>query len=214
MKITASKYHNIRRLIRRILLSYSRVISITKLWLLSIAALFLGVLFIYPQIMEHKKLFDLTVSSDIFSDAQSIRMTNMRYSVVDKDNKPIHVTSELAEERVVGSGNIELTKPKADMVSKDGEAINISSERGIFNQNEQKLRLFDNIEIFSSKGYEVFTSELEFDMQKKTIIGDNEVQARGDFGHITAEGVVIRNNGDKIYFTGHTSLQLFEKDKK
>ncbi len=204
-------FYSYRRKIKRFLLSYSRVIVMLKVWLFSLAALCLGAFFVYPQLVEQQKLFNISISSDIINEAQSIKITNIRFFGVDDRNSPYVITSAMAEEKNAGSKIIHMDKPMADIISNDGEAINITSDNGIIDQKQNILTLQDKVAVFSSEGYEVFSDKLNFNMKTNVIFTDVEINARGDFGTLIAEGIEVVEKGNKINFKGKTVINLFER---
>ncbi len=201
----------VRRKIKRYLLSYTRVILMVKTWMFSLAALFLGIFFIYPQLIEHQKLFDVSISSDIFNEAQSLKITNIRFYGVDDKNTPYTITAKNAEEKKIGSNLIDLENPMADLITGNGEAINVIANAGVIDQNTEIVKLLNTVQIFSSQGYEVQTQELNFDMKTNDIENDTEINAKGEFGNLHAQGIKILNSGDVIIFKGKTNINLFER---
>lgn len=216
-------YLKIRRSIKRSLLSYSRVINLAKIWMASMAALCLGLLFIYPQLKEQKSLFDFSFASD-FRNSQSVQMTNIRYFSLDGKDNQLSLKAENAEEKkeqsFLDDGDndqkpsiIVLKNPRAEALVGE-QAFNIRSDTGEFDQANKIVTLKDNVEILSSDGYEFKGNEAVLDTGKKKIYSNKKVEARGSFGNITSEGMLILDNGDKVNFTGKTRLILFDKKRK
>ncbi len=204
-------YNQIKRKIKRYLRSYSRIILVLKTWMFSLAALFLGFFFIYPQLAEQQKLFDVSISSDVISDAQSVKITNIRLYSVDEKRTPYIITSKEAEETPPGSSIITMVSPMADIVTENEEAINITSVTGKIDEKKSLITLLDNVEVFSSEGYNIKSKELIFDMTTNVISSTTPVNASGDFGEIVSEGIEIFNKGDKVKFKGKTTIKLFER---
>ncbi len=203
-------YFKLKRKIKRFLISYSRVILVLKSWLFSIAALALGFYFIYPQLVENQKLFDISLSSDAFSDGNSIKINNIKFFSINNDNKPLNITALSAEESN-GDGVVILEKPIADIVAENNETFIITSEKGSVDKNTKNLSLFNNVNVSSSSGYVLKSEKINFNVDDNSVSSNQKVFINSDMGNLTAESFKTSDNGNKIYFNGNTLINIFER---
>lgn len=58
--------------------------------------------------------------------------------------------------------------------------------------------------------YQVNTSQATLELETATAVGHENVEARGPFGHLTAEGFRMTNGGKTIDFLGRSRLIVDE----
>ena len=185
-------------------------VGLMKILLPTIATALLLIVLIWPQLDRQNKEFEIGIVKLDTSAAENLRMTNARYTGVDRSKRPFTVTAMEAEQKDPNSPIIELMQPKADIIMEDGSWIALTAEVGNYNRITQSLELLGTVNLFHDKGYEFRTSSAVLDLRAGDVIGTEPVQGQGPFGHIQAESFVIRNRGEKIGFHGETELILLQ----
>lgn len=174
----------------------------------TVATALLLIVVIWPQLNEQNDRFQIGFAKIDKSAAENLRMVNARYTGVDRSKRPFSVTAESAEQADPNSPVIELLHPKADIVLDDGSWIAVTAELGNYNRATQFLELAGTVNLFHDKGYEFRTTSAVLDLRAGDAIGTEPVQGQGPFGHIQAEGFIIRNRGERIEFHGKSQVIL------
>lgn len=190
---------------------YTRFVGMMKMVLPAVAALVLGLVLIWPQIVDKNERFRVSFSNINTKDVDTLSMVNARYFGTDKENQPFSVTADTANEASKGAKAVELEAPKADIMTKDGQWLVLSAENGLYSQPSSTLDLLGNVNLFHDKGYEIHTLSAQADLKQGSASGDDKVQGQGPFGALTSDGFRLYDKGARIVFTGRTHLVLDPK---
>lgn len=190
---------------------YTRFVGLMKITLPAVAALVLGLVLVWPQIVDKGERFRVSFSNISTKDVDTLSMVNARYFGTDKDNQPFSVTADTANEAAKGASAVELEAPKADIMTRDGQWLALSADNGLYSQPSSTLDLLGNVNLFHDKGYEIHTTSAQADLKMGTASGDDLVRGQGPFGALTADGFRLYDKGARIVFTGRTHLVLDPK---
>jgi lipopolysaccharide export system protein LptC len=190
---------------------YTRFVGWMKIVLPAVAALVLGLVLVWPQIVGRDERFRVSFSNISAKDVDSLSMVNARYFGTDKDNQPFSVTADTANEASKGAKAVELEAPKADLTTKEGQWLVLSADNGLYSQPSSTLDLLGNVNLFHDKGYEIHTPSAQADLKMGTASGDDQVRGQGPFGALTADGFRLYDKGARIVFTGRAHLVLDPK---
>lgn len=187
---------------------YTRFVGLMKITLPAVAALVLGLVLVWPQIVDKGEKFRVSFSNISAKDVDTLSMVNARYFGTDKDNQPFSVTADTANEASKGAKAVELESPKADITTRDGQWLVLSADNGLYSQPSSTLDLLGNVNLFHDKGYEIHTPSAQADLKMGTASGDDPVRGQGPFGALTSDGFRLYDKGARIVFTGRTHLIL------
>lgn len=187
---------------------YGQFVGFMKVLLPTVATALLLIVVIWPQLDEQNDRFQIGFAKIDKSAAENLRMVNARYTGVDRAKRPFTVTAESAEQVDADSPVIELLQPKADIVMDDGSWLAVTAELGNYNRVTQFLELAGTVNLFHDKGYEFRTTSAVLDLRAGDAIGTEPVHGQGPFGHIQAEGFIVRNRGESIEFQGKSRVIL------
>jgi lipopolysaccharide export system protein LptC len=101
-----------------------------------------------------------------------------------------------------------MVSPKADILMLDGSWIAVTAKAGKYNRDEKILKLDGAVNLFHDSGYEFRTDAATIDMNAGDARGSKPVEGQGPFGNLKAEGFVIHNRGERIEFTGRSTIVL------
>jgi lipopolysaccharide export system protein LptC len=186
---------------------YSRFVASMKVALPCIAVGLLLLVAAWPRIQSAVERLKKMPRID-FGQARDLRMVNVRYTGVDRHDRPFTVTADSARQRPEVDDLVELEAPKADLTTQSGTWIALTAYTGVYQPQAQLLDLFGNVEIFQDKGNEFRTDSAHIDMGKNSAEGHDPVEGHGPFGTVQAEGFRVENEGDVIIFLGKTTLLL------
>jgi lipopolysaccharide export system protein LptC len=181
---------------------------------LPVIAVGLGVAIFYLAQVEVGKNQVLVGSETeiIPEEIDSVSMTNARFSGRDNRNRNFTVTADEARQRTSDSTIIHLKHPKADLDLTDGRLVAIHADSGIFVRSDQLLNLAGEVTLSDNKGFEFHTDSASIDLGRNTASGDAPVAGRGPSGNIVSEGFRVLDDGNRVIFTGKTSLTLTVAD--
>lgn len=195
-------------------IGYSRVVSVTKIALLTLAMILIAALIILPITSPVNKNFRLNFSTLEKNDKGDMpKMVNPHLQGVDSNNQAYNVSAKSAVQDKME--RMLLKDINADINLKNQGWIYITAEDGLFDHKNKTMDLKGNISIFNNEGYEFFTDEVYADMKKSSIYGNTKISGQGPIGNITADSFSVENKGSYIKLTGHVKLVLFPgADKK
>ena len=188
---------------------YGHFVGLLKVVLPTVATALLLMVLIWPRLYEQEGRFSVGQLAKIDrTAAENLQMTNARYTGVDNSKRPFAVTAEAAEQANADSPEIELLRPKADIVMADGSWIALTAELGNYNRSSQVLELAGTVNLFHDRGLEFRTNNAVLDLKAGDAIGTEPVHGQGPFGHVQAEGFVVHNRGERIEFSGKSRIIL------
>jgi len=194
--------------------SYSRFVALAKRILPGVAVILLGLVVIWPRLQAEIERVHFPLPRLDPREAQDLRMVNVRYAGVDRQNRPFVITAEVARQTPNVDDLVALEGPRSDLTSSSGAWFELDGYTGLYQPNAQLLDLFGNVQLFQDKGNEFHTDSAHIDMGNGSAAGDDPVAGQGPFGYVTGQGFRIRDHGDVIIFTGHAHLTLLAHEKE
>lgn len=188
--------------------AYSRFVFAMKLLLPTVALGLVVLVVLWPQIHIDSSQFTIGFSRFKLSGGESPNMVNARFVGTDRRNQPFTVTADLAKSTSLGSSNVELEQPKADLGMNDGSAMMLTANSGIYDQTDKMLKLQGAVNLFHDSGYEFRTAAADVDFVTGTASGNKPVDGQGPFGELHAEGFQITGDGKRLLFTGKARLTI------
>lgn len=194
-------------------IGYSRVVSLTKIVLLSFAFILIAALIILPLTSQVNKNFRLTFSAIEKGDEGDMpKMINPHLQGLDSNNQTYNITAKTAVkdkmERMI------LKDINADINLRNDGWITINAEDGLFDHAKNTMDLKGNINIFNHEGYEFTTQEAFADMKKNLIYGNSKISGQGAAGNIVADSFIVEDRGNSIKLKGHVKVILFPAKSK
>lgn len=186
-------------------LKHSSFIGKLKILIILIVVLLVTAIVIWPLTNVGQKRFKLNFGdAEISKEDEKVRMINPRLHGLDNQNQPYNITADNAVK--TDEFNLVLQSLNGDILLKDGGWVNILSDIGNYNIETKKLDLNGSVNLFTDSGYEAFTEIAHVNLNEGMAAGDEEVFIQGPLGTIKANGFVIRENGDNIFFYGGVHL--------
>jgi lipopolysaccharide export system protein LptC len=193
---------------------YSRFVGLAKRLLPGLALLMLALVAFWPRLQEDfERLKTIPLPRLDPRDARDLRMVNVRYTGLDRQNRPFVITADVARQSPDVDQLMSLEGPKGDLTTTSGTWIELTADTGLYQPETQVLQLFGDVHLYQDKGDEFETDTAHIDMKESNAEGRDRTVGHGPFGHVEAEGFRILNHGDTIVFTGHTHLVLDQPAK-
>lgn len=198
--------------------AYSFFVRFAK-FLLPVAALVLMGVVIAR--MQHDPLQDQL--TQLGQDEKTVpgqsELIGARYEGVDEKGKPFVLTADKAmrvmpadaaavDADVLPQGEtVDLVRPRAE-ISAGARPLALSADKGRYAQGEQQLELNGDVILSDDRGNALQLQQVDVDLQNRALRSDAPVSGSGPDGSINAEGLRLEDGGDKVIFTGRTTLTL------
>ena len=188
-------------------LSYSFYITTLKKFLFLVSfILFLSIFF--------NKSSNIYVNSSLenelnLTDGEQV-VINPKYIGIDKKQRPFTIRAAKAKKIDPKVELFNLSKPSGEIKNKKGESIYLKSLEGEFDQTNQKVHLYKNVELKNLRGLSFKTESAHIDLKTNIISGNKKVFGQNKKGKISSEGFEITDEGEKIFFKGKSNLKLIK----
>jgi len=192
---------------------YSRFVARMKRVLPITAIALLLLVGIWPRIQYGLQHLHFTLPRLDPRQARDLRMLQVRYTGVDRQNRPFTVTADAAQQSADADDLVGLEGPKADLTTASGNWLEASSYTGTYQPKSQLLDLFGNVALFQDRGDEFHSDSARVNLADNSAEGHDPTTGQGSFGHVEAEGFQILDHGATIIFTGHAHLELVPHEK-
>ncbi len=137
-------------------------------------------------------------------------LLNPRFESQDDKKQPYTITAKRALQGETNENLIILEEPLADMLLNTGSWLAIKANQGAFLQDNKRLLLKGNVQIYHDQGYQMNMAQLNVDMDKNTAWTDVDVYGQGPEGTIEAKGLQSDSQNGLLIFNGPAKLTLIE----
>jgi lipopolysaccharide export system protein LptC len=192
----------------RVSRSYGRFVGIMRILLPTVATALIIVVALWPQLSDQQRRYSITPAKVDAKATETVTMVNGVYTGVDEKQRPFTLTADSVQLASAGWTKVDMVSPKADILMLDGSWIAVTAETGKYNRDEKILKLNGAVNLFHDSGYEFRTDAATVDMNAGDARGSKPVEGQGPFGNLKAEGFVIHNRGERIEFTGRSTIVL------
>ena len=160
----------------------------------------------------------LNKSVDVFTDFNSNEKYNIdeaeevvinpKFLGLDKKKRPYEVLASKAQKVSHKDKTYFLYQPSGKIKSQNNKIIFLKSDKGTFDQINQTVYLYENVELKNSDGSVFKTNSATIDLKTNEIFGTEIISGISEKGNIVSEGFNIFDEGNKIIFNGKTNLIL------
>lgn len=190
-----------RRLNRR----YTRLVAWAKIILPTAALGLIALVILWPTLRD--EIAPLAVEVQRSEDG-TVQMTNPRYFGTTSNDLPFSVTGISAVQSGAEDGVVVLEKPQGEITMEDGMWYAVDAETGRLDREDGFLELRGDVNLFRDDGFEMSTEAANIDLETNEAWGDVPVRVQGPTANLTAEGFRITDGGDRVIFTGESTLVL------
>jgi lipopolysaccharide export system protein LptC len=131
-----------------------------------------------------------------------IKMESPKLSGFKKDQKAYEVTALEAVQDIKLPTVVELNGLNGRMEQETNSFARVTADTGRFDQTADRLDLKGSIRIRTDKGYEADLASARVDMKSGDVASQERVEIRSKTGTISADSMVIRENGKHAVFEG------------
>lgn len=189
---------------------YGQFVGFAKFLLVSLTALLVVVLAVWPQFNRKDVPTKIGQVEGIQEeDVENLRITKAKLTGINKDGQPYMVTFKDASQTSQESDLVRLTMPQADVELNDGAWISLASPKGRYHRGNRILELDGDVIMFHDSGMEINTGNINFNLENGTGAGHEPLHAQAPFGSFDAQGFRIRENAAIFHFTGPATAILY-----
>lgn len=193
---------------------HTQKVKRTKLFLPSLAALLLGLLLAWPSLKNDIREITLDITRPKAGELEKLHVENTNFYITDNDNNVHNFIAQNIDEHDSDSKIIKLNILEGIINSSPTTWINIKSDVGFFNQDNNTLQLPNLIEIFYSDGMNAEVFDGLYDFKTSLITSSSPVTGEGNLGNIESEAFEMNTKTGVITFLGKTKIKLDEKNFK
>lgn len=125
---------------------------------------------------------------------------------LNKNKKPFLVKAKKAEKINNQENVFKLQEPSSEMKDNKGTSFFLDSLQGEFDQNNQKIHLYQNVNLKNLEGLSFKTESAYIDLETNDIYGNVKTFGVNNNGEISSQGFKIKDQGNIITFKGPTNL--------
>lgn len=140
-----------------------------------------------------------------FGSDEIVTMINPRFTGRDKAGDSYIITADTAQRRRASDSLVDLSNPQ--LVDQDGSRI--TAPEGTYDQDNQTLDLFRDVQVTDQTGYRFRTTSARFYILEGRIEGLDPLYGTGPLGDIRSDAYEITDDGDVITFRGNVEM-VFE----
>jgi lipopolysaccharide export system protein LptC len=171
-----------------------------------VALALLASLALWPELDRQQEAARYAFRRGLNVSADGGRLTDARYRGVDDKGEPYAVTATTAVQD--GAERVNLTMPKADVTTSDGNWFMVQAKQGVYIQHEGQLDLQGDATLYRQDGTTMISDTATVDLKAGVAAGSHMTHAEGPFGTLDAQGFALVDKGTVIQFTGPARLVL------
>ncbi|MGA7656302.1 MAG: hypothetical protein WCA96_05910 [Methylocella sp.] len=119
-----------------------------------------------------------------------------------KDGSPFEIKARSGIQDITTPDIIELLGIDSKLGAADASMTLVNAARGVYDSLHDKMTLEGDIRIKSSTGYDVRLKTARIDFKTGGLVSEEPVKVLLDGGTITAQQIIVSDNGHKVSFDG------------
>jgi lipopolysaccharide export system protein LptC len=131
-----------------------------------------------------------------------ITMETPHLSGFSPDGRPYELWARTATQDLTDPDNVELATLRAKVMMEDKSMMTLDARTGFFNSKTQLLKLYKDIFLQTSTGYEARLTQAVIDIGKGTVDSDEQVDVKLLNGTLVGQRLRITERGDVVRFDG------------
>jgi lipopolysaccharide export system protein LptC len=189
--------------------AYPRVVRVLRYALPAIAALMIGVVVAWPQLIGGGAgLIAPMLAPDQLEGADVMRMNNPRYVGRTDDAEPIGVSAASAYLDPARPDRIHLERVAAEIARAGERDVQLLAGAGIYDRAAGDVDLSGGVELTTSDGYRFETPSVFLNLDGGRALGSEPIAGAGPSGTIAAERFEFEDGGERLRFMGRVRVTL------
>jgi len=180
--------------------------TITKVrhTLITLAVIVIVAIILWPVLNPNK------LAHTVMANIPDLVIQNLHFTGLNSKNEPYSMNAIKAT-RPSGDKTIyDLDQPEGEITLKSGSWIDGKAQVGRYDQENRKLWLGGNVQLFQDNGDQFTTDEAQIDLDNNNAWGEKPVLIQGSFGEIHGTGFRFLDSGNVMVVKGpaHAVLNL------
>ncbi|MBQ8482547.1 MAG: LPS export ABC transporter periplasmic protein LptC [Alphaproteobacteria bacterium] len=175
-----------------------------KLTLPCAAAALLGVMVVIPNVRKSVDLQD-NITIPRKSEMEKLHIEQTVFNSTDNKNRVNKIVADSVDETSPGSKVMKIMNPRGSIPTDSGVA-EITAEEGFFNQNNNILNLFSDVQAVVNNDTLITSEEANYDFNKEYAWGEKAVKAKGKWGIMDAEAFTYDKNKEILTLKGYNKI--------
>ena len=138
-----------------------------------------------------------------------LTMMKPRLAGSDSKGNPYVITADRAVQDVNNPKKATLQNLEADISLDKGDWINARAKAGFVDMSTGQLELYNGIDVFTAKGYELHSNSASANLKQNMIHGHETVTGQGPDGTLRADQFHADRDTGILTLTGHVQMRLF-----
>ncbi len=138
---------------------------------------------------------------------ERLSVDNAMYRGRDDDGRPFSITAGEAVQRSGAEGKVRMQDLMAQLLLTDGPA-RLSAPGGVYDINEEMVEVDGTVEVRSSDGYALTASGVSFDLNARTMQGDDGVAGTVPAGTFSANTMSADVEARTLVLNGNARLTM------
>lgn len=169
-------------------------------------------LLLWPVLNSKEGSFTLAIDRLDERD-ENAKLIKPRYVGIDKNNKPVNISAEMAFRKSNDDKDYYLKNLLADMEMSNGTGIKIHATNGMLDAKAQEVILDGSVTITTENNFNLMTDQTLFLLNEKIATGENGVSGTMPFGTFSADKFHVDIDQEIIRLKSNVKLH-FDPDKK
>ena len=137
-----------------------------------------------------------------------ITMETPHLSGFSPDGRPYELWAKTATQDLTDPDHVELATLRAKVLMEDQSTMTMDARTGVFNSKTQLLKLYKDIFLQSSTGYEARMTQAVIDIAKGTVASEEQVDVKLLNGTLVGQRLRITEHGELVRFEGGVVMNL------
>ncbi|MFN4353628.1 LPS export ABC transporter periplasmic protein LptC [Parvibaculum sp.] len=187
---------------------YSRFVSAMKVALpLGAVVLFVVILF-YSGAFDRKDDLDIAFR-EIDRQPGDLRMVSPRVAGMTSDGNPYLVTADNATQDITRPNFVRFENIHADVkLNEEQDWMSLTARSGLYDSELQTLELEQQIDIFTTWGYEMHGQSATIDFERGELRSETGVQGHGPLGTLQADRMTADRASQVLRFDGNVRMLI------
>ncbi|MBQ8870901.1 MAG: LPS export ABC transporter periplasmic protein LptC [Alphaproteobacteria bacterium] len=184
-----------------------RFLHILKLVMPSFAAVIIGFIMVFPSLKKESVVLktDITVPKE--GELEKLHIEKTVFSITNEENEISTFTADSLDEIEPGSKIVKIINPKGKLpAGKKGDMADLVAKTGFYNQNEENIKVQDDVKVVYADGSTVLTQSAEYDFNKAFGFGNDDIHAYGTWGKLWAQGFEYYQQDELLVLKGKSKV--------
>jgi len=134
-----------------------------------------------------------------------VTMVNPRFTGRNIAGDAFVITADTARRRRADSSVIDLVNPH--LIDESGTQV--LAPTGVYNQNEEYLDLFGDVNVKDGEGYAFRTTAARVFVQEGRVVGLEPLSGIGPLGDVRSDSYEIVDDGDRVILRGNVDMTIY-----